>query len=252
MRKPLMAGNWKMHKTVEEALQFVEALSGKLPPSDEMDVVICAPFTALAALSAKVAREPLAIGAQNMHHAEQGAYTGEISPVMLKALGIQYVLIGHSERRQYFNETDESVSLKAEAAHRHGLIPIICVGETEEERNLDQTEQVVEKQVQKALARLSAEEAARSIVAYEPVWAIGSGKTPTPEEAGEVIGHIRQVVARQFDDTVAESLRILYGGSVNPDNWLPFKAEKDVDGALVGGASLKPELFLDLVKGGRR
>lgn len=251
MRKPMMAGNWKMHKTVEEAVQFVEAISGKLPPSEEMDVVICAPFTALSTLISKVEGQPLAIGAQNMHHADQGAYTGEISPVMLKALGVRYVIIGHSERRRYFNETDESVSLKVEAAHRHGLIPIICVGETEEERNFHQTEQVVGKQVEKALARLSAEEAGRSIVAYEPVWAIGSGKTPTPEEASEVISHIRKVVAGQFDLATAESLRILYGGSVNPDNWPSFMAKKDVDGALVGGASLKPELFLDLVKGGR-
>jgi triosephosphate isomerase len=251
MRKPIIAGNWKMHKTVEEALDFARAVEGKLPDPDQVDAVLCAPFLALPALTAWANGQPIGIGAQNMHFEDQGAYTGEISPVMLKTVGVQYVIIGHSERRQYFNETSESVGLKAKAAHRHGLIPIICVGETLKEREGGQTRSIVESQVVKALSSLTADEVERSVLAYEPVWAIGSGQTPTPEEANQVANYIRQAIAQQFNQAVAQAVRIQYGGSVNPDNLSGFMKQTDIDGALVGGASLKPDLFLQLLEGGR-
>lgn len=249
MRKPIIAGNWKMHKTIEEALHFARAVEGHLPDPDQVDAVLCAPFLALPALVAWAEGKPISIGAQNMHYEKQGAFTGEISPVMLQAAGVRYVIIGHSERRQYFNETSESVGLKAQAAHQHGLIPIICVGETLEEREAGRTQPVVEEQVTKGLVRLTAEQVKQSVVAYEPVWAIGSGQTPTPEEANQVARLIRQVVAKQFGSEAAAGLRIQYGGSVKPDNLPLFMQQPDIDGALVGGASLQPDQFIQLVKG---
>ncbi|EGL83714.1 triosephosphate isomerase [Caldalkalibacillus thermarum TA2.A1] len=249
MRKPIIAGNWKMHKTVAEALAFARAIEDKLPDPEQVEAVICAPFVTLPALVEWAKGKPVGIGAQNMHFEEQGAFTGEISPVMLKELGVQYVILGHSERRQYFNETCESVNLKTHAAHKHGLIPIICVGETYEEREEGQTKEVVRSQVIKALNNLTAEQVKRSVIAYEPVWAIGTGQTPTAEEAGDVIAYIRQVAAEQFSPDVADAIRIQYGGSVKPDNIGQFMQQADIDGALVGGASLKPDAFLALLEG---
>lgn len=249
MRKRIIAGNWKMHKTVAEALQFVSELEGKIPSSEQVDAVVCAPFVHLPALVEKVKSSPLSIGSQNMHFEDEGAYTGEVSPVMLKDIGVQYVIIGHSERRQYYNETCECVHMKAKAAYEHGLTPIICVGESFEEKEDGKTKEIVSSQVIKALANLSSNDVANSVIAYEPVWAIGTGKTPTAAEANEVIRFIRSVVEDQYDQQVANNIRLQYGGSVKPENIKEFMSQSDIDGALVGGASLKPDAFLKLLEG---
>lgn len=246
MRKPVIAGNWKMHKTSAEARAFFRALKAA-KETKGVETVICAPFTALPALVEAAKDSGIGIGAQNMHWEEKGAFTGEISPVMLKDLGVQYVILGHSERRSYFAETDETVNKKVHAAFAHELIPIICVGETLEEREAGQTKQVVGQQVEKALAGLASEQVKRVIIAYEPVWAIGSGKASTADDAQEVIGFIRKMVANQYDQQVANEVRIQYGGSVKPDNIGAFLDQPDIDGALVGGASLEPESFDRLV-----
>jgi triosephosphate isomerase len=249
VRKPIIAGNWKMHKTIDEAKSFVMAVDGLVPHQEEMDTVICAPFTHLQTLVELVKEKPLAIGAQNMHFEEQGAFTGEVSPTMLRSLGVKYVVIGHSERRQFFNETDEMVNQKAQAAHQHDLIPIICVGENLEEREAQETKRVVKEQVVKALFNLSAEQASRSVIAYEPIWAIGTGKSSSAEEANDVISYIRTVVEDLYQGQVAQAIRIQYGGSVKPENIKEYMNQTDIDGALVGGASLKPESFLQLLEG---
>ncbi|GAA0352599.1 triose-phosphate isomerase [Bacillus horti] len=249
MRKPIIAGNWKMHMTVDEAKAFVQEVDGLVPSADQVDTVICAPFTHLSTLTELVQERPIAIGAQNMYFEEQGAFTGEISPVMLSSLGVTYVILGHSERRQYFNETDELVNAKAKAAHQHKLIPIICVGENLEEREKDETKEVVQKQLIGALQGLSSAEASASVIAYEPVWAIGTGKSSTAEDAGDVISFIRSIVEDQYDQQVASAVRIQYGGSVKPENIAEYMAHPDIDGALVGGASLKPTSFLQLLEG---
>lgn len=246
MRKPVIAGNWKMHKTSAEARAFFRALKAA-KETKGVETVICAPFTALPALVEAAKDSGIGIGAQNMHWEEKGAFTGEISPVMLKDLGVQYVILGHSERRSYFAETDETVNKKVHAAFAHDLIPIVCVGETLEEREAGQTKQVVGQQVEKALAGLASEQVKRVIIAYEPVWAIGSGKASTADDAQEVIGFIRKMVANQYDQQVANEVRIQYGGSVKPDNIGAFLDQPDIDGALVGGASLEPESFDRLV-----
>lgn len=247
-RKPIIAANWKMHKTLAEARSFVQGIEGKLSGTDQVETVICAPFIHLPALVEWAKKKPVGIGAQNMHHEEQGAYTGEISPLMLHSLGVQYVILGHSERRQYFNETSETVRLKVQAAYQYQLKPIICVGETLEEREKGRTREVVGSQVATALADLPAEYFAHTVLAYEPVWAIGTGHTPTPEEANDVIAFIRQVVADRVSAAVADRVRIQYGGSVKPDNISHFLQQPEIDGALVGGASLEPHLFLQLVE----
>lgn len=249
MRKPIIAGNWKMHLTLEEARSFIQEVDGLVPAQEEVDTVICAPYTHLAALTELVHERPIAIGAQNMHFEEQGAFTGEISPLMLKAIGVKYVIIGHSERRQYFAETDELVNLKTKAAHRHGLVPIVCVGENLEQWEQGETKEIVRDQVVAAFKDLSSSEAAQSVIAYEPVWAIGTGKSSTAEAAGDVIGFIRSVIEDQFDQQVASQVRIQYGGSVKPENIKEYLSQPDIDGALVGGASLKPTSFLQLLEG---
>jgi len=235
-----------MHKTSAEARAFFRALKAA-KETKGVETVICAPFTALPALVEAAKDSGIGIGAQNMHWEEKGAFTGEISPVMLKDLGVQYVILGHSERRSYFAETDETVNKKVHAAFAHDLIPIVCVGETLEEREAGQTKQVVGQQVEKALAGLASEQVKRVIIAYEPVWAIGSGKASTADDAQEVIGFIRKMVANQYDQQVANEVRIQYGGSVKPDNIGAFLDQPDIDGALVGGASLEPESFDRLV-----
>jgi len=249
MRKPIIAGNWKMNLTLEEAKSFVQELEGLIPAQEQVDSVLCVPFTHLSGLLEQVKNTPIAIGAQNMHFEEKGAYTGEVSPVMLASLGVQYVIIGHSERRQYFNETDETVNKKAHAAFKHQLTPIICVGEDLEQRETGATKTIVKEQVEKALAGLSSEQVTKLVIAYEPIWAIGTGKSSSVADANEVIGYIRQVVEDQYDQQVSSQVRIQYGGSVNPENIAEYMAESDIDGALVGGASLKPDSFLKLVEG---
>lgn len=245
MRIPVIAGNWKMHKTIDEAKTFLKTLiSGELP--EDVETVICAPFTALAPL-VEAAEKGIGIGAQNLHWAEEGAFTGEVSARMLTDIGVRYVIIGHSERRAYFAETDETVNRKGKTALKHGLIPIICVGESLEEREQEKTKQVVREQIVRALEGLGSEEVKRMIFAYEPIWAIGTGRASTAEDAGEVIGFIRRTIADLYDQQVANEVRILYGGSVKPNNIDTFLAESEIDGALVGGASLDPESFRQLV-----
>ncbi|AGT33400.1 triosephosphate isomerase [Geobacillus genomosp. 3] len=251
MRKPIIAGNWKMHKTMAEAVQFVEEVKRLVPPANEVESVVCAPFLFLDRLVQNTTGTDLKIGAQTMHFADQGAYTGEVSPVMLKDLGVTYVIIGHSERRQMFAETDETVNKKVLAAFTRGLVPIICCGETLEEREAGQTNAVVASQVEKALSGLTPDQVKQAVIAYEPIWAIGTGKSSTAEDANEVCGHIRSVIARQFGSDAAEAVRIQYGGSVKPDNIRDFLAQEHIDGALVGGASLEPASFLQLVEAGR-
>jgi triosephosphate isomerase len=250
MRTPIIAGNWKMFKTVDEALSFVEQVKGKAEVAG-VESVICAPFTNLPALVAAVKGTSIKIGAQNMHFADSGAYTGEISGGMLKALGVDYVIIGHSERRAYFLETDEIVNKKVLAAYSHGLTPIVCVGESLEEREAGQTKDVCKVQTEAALQGLTSEQATQIVIAYEPIWAIGTGKSSTSEDANEVIAYIREVVASQFSAEVADAVRIQYGGSVKPANIQEYMSASDIDGALVGGASLEPDSYIQLVEGAK-
>ncbi len=246
MRKPIIAGNWKMTMSIAEATNFVAAIKDQITGKD-VEAVICAPFTLLKDLKEATAGTAIKVGAQNMHFEESGAYTGEISPLMLKELDIDYVIIGHSERRQYFNETDESVNKKVLKALEHKILPIMCCGETLEQREADETKGVVKVQVEKGLAGVDKAALADVVIAYEPIWAIGTGKTATSQQANEVIAYIREVVAAMFDEEVAAKVRIQYGGSVKPDNVKEIMNESDIDGALVGGASLKPESYLGLV-----
>ncbi|MBH0157027.1 triose-phosphate isomerase [Fictibacillus sp. 5RED26] len=249
MRKPIIAGNWKMNKTLTEARSFVEEVKGLVPSAETVDSVICAPALFLDSLADESEGTPLAIGAQNMHFEESGAFTGEISPVMLKDLNVQYVILGHSERRELFSETDELVNQKTHAAFKHGLTPIVCVGETLEQREADKTKDVVKQQTEKGLSGLTDEQIKQTVIAYEPVWAIGTGKTASSEDANEVCAYIRSVVAEQFSQDVADAVRIQYGGSVKPDNIKELMGMSDIDGALVGGASLEPKSYLQLLEG---
>jgi triosephosphate isomerase len=247
MRKPIIAGNWKMNKTPAETRELINELK-PLVQDAEVDVVVCPPFVCLAAAAEALKGSNIALGAQNMHFEEKGAYTGEIAPNMLKELGVEYVIIGHSERRQYFGETDESVNKKVTVALAHGLNPIMCVGETLEEREKGITEKVVEKQTREGLKGLEGQDVQRVVIAYEPVWAIGTGKTATSDQANEVIAFIRGIVSDMFGKDVAEKIRIQYGGSMNPKNASELMAMPDIDGGLIGGASLKAEDFAKVVK----
>lgn len=248
MRKPIIAGNWKMHKTLGEAESFFDSVKGKLPEAGQAETVICAPAPFLASLAGRAGDGTPAVGAQTMHEEEKGAFTGEVSPVMLTDLGVRYVVIGHSERREYFNETDQSVNRKVKAAFGHGLIPIICVGESLEERESGKTAEKISGQVRAALDGIGAEDAAGAVIAYEPIWAIGTGKTATSEMANEACGEIRSTLADLFGQDTAEQIRIQYGGSVKPENIEELLAQPDIDGALVGGASLEPESFIALAE----
>lgn len=251
MRKPIIAGNWKMHKTLPEAKSFLEEIKNAVPTNDKVESVVCAPALFLSSLVELAKNTDVKIGAQNMHFEDKGAFTGEISPAALADLGVQYVIIGHSERREMFNETDESVNQKVLAAFKHHLIPIVCCGETLEQRESGVTNEFVASQVQKALNGLSAEQAKQVVIAYEPIWAIGTGKSSTAQDANKVCAHIRSVVSEQFSQDVAEAIRIQYGGSVKPENIKEYMSETDIDGALVGGASLEPASFLQLLEGGK-
>lgn len=243
MRKPIIAGNWKMFKTRDEALSFIYAVNDKMPSIDKVDTVICSPFVVLRCL-VKRQGENLRIGAQNMHFEEQGAYTGEVAPEMLTSIGVTYVIIGHSERRAMFNETDESVNKKLHVAFRHGLTPILCVGEHLEERETGKTEEVIKNQLVKDLEGLSKEEVKELVIAYEPIWAIGTGKTATADVADETCGFIRKTVEELYDSKTAEAMRIQYGGSVKVNNIEELMKKPNIDGALIGGASLVPEDFI--------
>jgi triosephosphate isomerase len=245
MRKPIIAGNWKMHKTIAEALEFVNEVKDRVN-NDKVEAVICAPFTLLKDLKQATKGTNIKIGAQNMHFEEKGAFTGEISPLMLKELDMDYVVIGHSERRQYFNETDETVNKKVLKALEVGIDPILCVGETLEEREAGNTKDVCKVQVEKALENVSKEDLAKVVIAYEPVWAIGTGKTATSEDANDVIAYIREVVANLYGE-LANEVRIQYGGSVKPSNVAEIMNQSDIDGALVGGASLEANDYVELV-----
>ncbi|VHX44880.1 triosephosphate isomerase [Clostridioides difficile] len=245
MRKPIIAGNWKMHKTIKEALEFVNEVKDKVN-SDKVEAVICAPFTLLKDLKEATKGTDIKIGAQNMHFEEKGAFTGEVSPLMLKEIDMDYVVIGHSERRQYFNETDETVNKKVLKALEVGIGPILCVGETLEQREAGKTKDVCKVQVEKALENVLKDDLAKVVVAYEPIWAIGTGKTATAEDANDVISYIREVIKGLYGE-LANEVRIQYGGSVKPSNVAEIMGQSDIDGALVGGASLASNDYLDLV-----
>lgn len=247
MRKPIIAGNWKMHKTAGEGALLVRELAALTKTVTDVEMVVCPPFTALAAAAGAVAGTAIGLGAQNMHWEEKGAFTGEIAPGMLKDIGCTHVIIGHSERRQYFAETDKTVNQKTKAAFKAGLAPIVCVGETLAEREANATEKVVGIQVKGGLEGLTAEQAANLVIAYEPVWAIGTGRTASAGDANAVCAFIRRTVGAMFGQIVADSLRIQYGGSVKPDNIAELMAQPDIDGALVGGASLEADSFSKLV-----
>ncbi|MGD9229490.1 MAG: triose-phosphate isomerase [Desulfobacterales bacterium] len=247
-RTPLIAGNWKMFKTCPEALETAAQLVKLLAGTRDIDVMIAPSFTALAAVSDVVKGSCVSLGAQNIFWEAQGAFTGEISPAMLVSTGCKYVIIGHSERRQYFNETDETVNKRINAAVNNNLIPVMCVGESEKERESKNTFSVLDKQVKKGLEGFSPDDLERLVIAYEPVWAIGTGKTATSDQAQEAHQYLRSVFEKSFGNTLAKSIRILYGGSVKPNNIAELMAMPDVDGALVGGASLDPETFSKIVQ----
>jgi triosephosphate isomerase (TIM) len=247
-RKLIIAGNWKMNKTVAEALDLVRGLKLELANVKEVDIVICPPFTALSDVSKAVLDSNLRLGAQNMSEHNVGAYTGEIASVMLKEFSVRYVILGHSERRQYQKESDPLISKKALAVHAASLKPIVCVGETLAEREGNLTEKVLETQVTGSLAGLTKEQMVETIVAYEPVWAIGTGKTATTQQAQDAHAFIRDILGKIFDETVARRVRIQYGGSVKPSNARELMGQQDVDGALVGGASLEARSFGEIIK----
>jgi triosephosphate isomerase (TIM) len=242
-----MAGNWKMYKTPAETTAFFEKFRPLVEKSEHCEVVICPPFTNLAAAVAAASGSPIRIGSQNIAWAKEGAFTGEISGPMIKAVGATHAIIGHSERRQYFCETDETVLKRTQAALEHGLTPIVCVGERLEERESNNTEAVLVSQFQKGIAGLTQQQFAKIVIAYEPVWAIGTGKTATPEMAADAHRVIRTQVTAKFGKQAGESIRILYGGSVKPDNVKTLMAQTEIDGVLVGGASLDAVGFASIV-----
>ncbi len=247
-QKLIIAGNWKMNKTVAEALTLVQDLKIELANVTEGDIVVCPPFTALGEVAKAVRGSNIRLGAQDMSEHKPGAYTGEIAAAMLKELDVRYVILGHSERRQYQKESDELISKKARAAHAASLEPIVCVGETLAERETGQMEKVLETQVRGSLTGLSKEQMAETIIAYEPVWAIGTGKTATTDQAQEAHAFVRGLLVKLYDEATARRVRIQYGGSVKPSNARELMSQPDVDGALVGGASLEAQSFAEIVK----
>lgn len=247
MRKNIIAGNWKMHFNIEDTKKFLGELLPKVKDA-KCEVVICPPFTSLQTANELLKGTNVKLGAQNIHFEEKGAFTGEISPEMLKSVGVSYVIIGHSERRTYFNETNEDTNKKIFACLKHGFTPILCVGETLEERESSNMEKVLEAQITEGFKNVSKEEAKKVVIAYEPIWAIGTGKTATSEDANKVIGFIRSVVEKIYDKNVAEEIVILYGGSVKPNTIKEQMGMENIDGALVGGASLVADDFELIVK----
>jgi triosephosphate isomerase len=248
MRIPIIAGNWKMNTGIEDAKALLQDLKALVSDVTNVEVIVCPPFISLAAVAEIVKGNNIGLGAQNVYWEKSGAFTGEISAPMLKSTGCTYVIIGHSERRTYFYETDETVNKRIFAALNEGLKPIVCVGETLEERESGETFDVIKRQITDGLANLSTEHMKTVVIAYEPVWAIGTGKTATPEQAQEVHAFIRNLLAEMFGDTTAEETRIQYGGSVKPNNITALMSQADIDGALVGGASLKADSFAQIVK----
>lgn len=247
MRTPIIAGNWKMNKTPSEAVALIEELKPLVKDAKDVEVVVCPTFVCLDAVLKATKGTNIKVGAQNMYFEESGAFTGEVAPNMLQELGVDYVVIGHSERRQYFAETDETVNLKVKAAFAHNLLPIVCCGETLEEREANVTNEVIGKQIKLDLAGLTKEQAEKVVIAYEPIWAIGTGKTATDDQANETIGAIRKTVEEVYGKEVAEKVRIQYGGSVKPGTIKAQMAKPEIDGALVGGASLKAADFSAIV-----
>ena len=247
MRKTIIAGNWKMYKNLKDGQDLAVALRRDLYKIENVDIVICPPFTLLAYLADALETSNIGVGGQDLYWQEEGAFTGEVSPMMLKDAGCQYVIIGHSERRQFFGETNETVNKKIKAALKCGLTPIVCVGENLQEREANKTFKVIEDHVNNGLSGISASDMLKLVVAYEPVWAIGTGKTATPEQAQEVHKFIRDLLKKNYSQEVADSVRIQYGGSVKPENIIELMNKPDVDGALVGGASLKADSFSAIV-----
>jgi len=247
MRRKVIAGNWKMYKTVTEALALVEGLKKKLNQIDDVDMVVAPPFTSLARVYQAIQSSNIMLAAQDLFYEKEGAYTGEVSGGMLKDVGCQYVIVGHSERRGYFGETDEMVNRKVHAALNAGLTAILCFGESLEERDAGKTFQVVSRQVKAGLAGCSEKEMGNIVMAYEPIWAIGTGKTATPAQANEVHSYLRHLLSDAVNDQTAEKTMILYGGSVKPSNAAELMNQPDIDGALVGGASLTVESFSEII-----
>lgn len=248
MRRYSIAGNWKMNKTIGEAIELVNGLKRELYNISDVDIVICTPFTALGEVSEIIRDSNIELGGQNLFWEEKGAYTGEVSSQMLKDAGCRYVIIGHSERRKYFGETNETVNKKVKTALKTGLLPIVCVGERLEEREANKTFDVVRDHVENSLEGISKDDMLKIIIAYEPVWAIGTGKTASPEQAEEVHQFIRKLLTELYDESTSSALRIQYGGSVTPDNIEGLISKENIDGALVGGASLKVDSFSSIVK----
>ena len=248
MRPPLIVGNWKMNGLLGDARALAEALRAAIGQDAAPEILVCPPFLALAAVAEILKGTKIKVGAQNMHWEAKGAFTGELSPAMLKEAGISHVLLGHSERRHIMGETHEHINKKTKAALTNGLTPVVCVGELLEERNCGDTNNVIDRQIQKGLDGLSPEDMAKVVVAYEPVWAIGTGKTASPRQAADVHHYIRKTASKKWGEATADGLRILYGGSVTPENIKELMAEADIDGALVGGASLKADSFAKIVR----
>jgi len=251
MRTKLIVGNWKMNKDIHESASLIEDLKQRLQDfRNEVQIVLCPPFTSLVVARGLIKDTPMKLGAQNMSDKDDGAFTGEISARMLTAVGCEYVILGHSERRQYFKETNDLINLKVHKAIKANLTPIICVGETLEERESGVTDKIVSTQIRGVLHELTSDDIKKVVIAYEPVWAIGTGKNATPQQANEVHKLIRKIVGQMYSWAVAEQLTILYGGSVNPTNALDLLTEPDIDGALVGGACLKADSFLAIIRAG--
>ena len=250
MRTPFIAGNWKMNKTISEGEQFLDSLKN-LPAKDEVESAICAPFIHLPSLVDKAKDLNIGIGAENAHEEDSGAFTGEVSVAMLQDLGVDFIIIGHSERREHFNETDETVNKKTLATLKNNIVPIVCVGETDAEREEGRHIERVESQVEKALSEVSAADAKKVVIAYEPIWAIGTGKSATSDDANEMCGAVRKKIASLYSDDVADKVRVQYGGSVKPANIREYMEREHIDGALVGGASLEAESFLELLEGAK-
>jgi triosephosphate isomerase len=244
----LIAGNWKMNTDLATAVQLAQSVVAAVGRPEGVHVAVCPPFISLDAVSGTLHHAPVRLGAQNMHHEEDGAYTGEVSAAMLHSVGCHYVILGHSERRQYFGETDEGVNQKAKQAMRHGLVPIVCVGETLQQRDAGEEQAVVEAQVNGALGGVVLNDAAQLVLAYEPVWAIGTGRTATPEQAQDMHAHIRALLVNRYGVSVGCAVHILYGGSMKPDNAAELLSRPDVDGGLIGGASLKADAFAAIVR----
>jgi len=248
MRKPIIAGNWKMNKTTKKAVQFVEELKKQIGNYPGVEIVICPPFTALSKVAEALEDSKIIMGAQNMYPEPAGAYTGEVSPLMLLEVGCEYVIIGHSERRILLNETDEIINKKLKSASTYRLRPIFCLGESLKERDAGKTQEVVYQQLIKGLADLGKDDVLKMVIAYEPIWAIGTGRTATPEDANVIHKFIRQILSDIYDQKLAEKVRIQYGGSVRPDNIDALMKQPDIDGVLVGGASLDLRSFVRIVK----